>query len=117
MDVSVIKYVIVFFSDDGSNSNLLNIYNRESGEIVIPSFKVRSLSPDLEFLIRVPDHVILQNFSTSPKVEPPHFASEIRDSLKIVFGHPNIETTLFHERRPRIYRRSQSTGQWTLVLN
>ena len=112
--------IFIFSSNDSfvEDSNfLLNIYNHQTGEIVIPRFKVRSLSEDLEFLTRVPDHVILKNFSTSPKVEPPYFAAEIRDSMKMVFENPDFEQTFFGNSNFRIYRRSKSTGEWKLVPN
>jgi len=54
--------------DDESSNRLFSIYDYQTGEILIPSFKVRPLPRDYEFLARVPDQVILQNFSTSPGI-------------------------------------------------
>lgn len=101
---------------EGDNDLLHSVYNHETGEFIIPSFKVRTLSPDYEFLTRVPDHVILQNFSTSPKVEPAYFSSEVRDSIKMVLAHPQIEKSIFREKRPKIYKRNKDSI-WTLTSN
>ncbi len=102
--------------DEADDNLLLSVYNYETGEFIIPSFRVRTLSPSYEFLTRAPDHVILQNFSTSPKVEPAHFSSEIRDSIKMVLDHPQIEKSIFRNERPKIYRR-KNNSIWTLTSN
>jgi len=109
---------IFYFSErgEGDKDLLHSVYNHETGEFIIPSFKVRTLSPDYEFLTRVPDHVILQNFSTSPKVEPAYFSSEVRDSIKMVLAHPQIEKSIFREKRPKIYKRNKDSI-WTLTSN
>uniref|UniRef100_A0A8D0BG62 N-terminal asparagine amidase n=1 Tax=Salvator merianae TaxID=96440 RepID=A0A8D0BG62_SALMN len=56
----------------------------------------------------------LQNLSTSPLAEPPHFVSHIRATLTYLKEHPFPDKSLFPSRKPWIYRKN-ADGLWERV--
>ncbi|XP_014666478.1 PREDICTED: protein N-terminal asparagine amidohydrolase-like, partial [Priapulus caudatus] len=60
------------------------------------------------------DDFIRQHLSTSPEVEPPHFAAQVRASLKHIQQHPYPDVTIFPDNKARLYRKDDS-GQWIRI--
>jgi len=60
--------------------------------------------------------LLLQNFSTSPKQEPPYFEEHVRQCFCILRDHPQPERTLFLGSHSRVYRKN-AMKLWTLLDN
>ena len=89
-------------------------FDEKSGIFTIKPFGF-GRSPDLNFIAKASDKFILENMSTSPKVEPKHFCSEIRCAVKLILDHPNPEISLFKNNLPRKYEYSKSEQKWKQI--
>lgn len=58
------------------------------------------------------DDFLLTHLSTSPEAEPPHFAMQVRATLKYIQSNQFPAVTVFRDNRPRYYRRDETTGYW-----
>lgn len=79
--------------------DLVQVYNSASGLFVINEFRYFRISY-LDFLISAPDEYLLANFSTSPKAEPPHFVSSIRQMFALMKTDKASEPTHRFRREP-----------------
>ncbi|KAH1012361.1 hypothetical protein HUJ05_011533 [Dendroctonus ponderosae] len=61
------------------------------------------------------DDFILQQLSTSPEVQPPHFVMQIRAALKYIQDNQFPAITVFRDNRPHYFRRDEHTGLWSPV--
>ncbi|XP_062513870.1 protein N-terminal asparagine amidohydrolase-like [Corticium candelabrum] len=95
-----------------NNEETMSIYNPSTCEITIPPFDYTDF-PGGDTWLHLPDSVILQNLSTSPHAEPPHFVSSVKATIRYMGKHPRPRETIFLN-RPRRYRRSPHTNEWTL---
>ena len=86
-------------------------FDNETGEITINPFKFVH-SPDLPFIAKATDKFILENMSTSPKVEPKHFCSGIRDAVRMILKNPDSSQSIFAQNQPRKYLFSDNERKW-----
>ena len=89
-------------------------FDNETGEITINPFKFVH-SPDLPFIAKATDKFILENMSTSPKVEPKHFCSEIRDAVRLILKNPDSSQSIFAQNQPRKYLFSDNERKWMRI--
>lgn len=99
-----------WMSGDG---RLYDLYDHISGTIAIGPFYYSNIDW-FSFYLQFPDDLLLRNFSTSPKVEPPHFCQDLRKVFQLFVDHPNPQKTLFPDNRPKKYV-INSSGMWELV--
>lgn len=91
----------------------IDLYDHASSTITIHPFSYSDVDW-FAFYLKLPDEVLLRNFSTSPKVEPPHFCQELRRVFKVFVDHPRPRETLFPDNKPKKYSLNQN-GTWELV--
>uniref|UniRef100_H9G882 Uncharacterized protein n=1 Tax=Anolis carolinensis TaxID=28377 RepID=H9G882_ANOCA len=96
-----------------TGAKMVNIYDSRKEELRIGPYFWMPF-PHVDFWLQQDDEHILQNLSTSPLAEPPHFVSHIRATLVYLKEHPFPDKTLFPNRRPWIYRKN-SDGLWERV--
>lgn len=89
-----------------STKDLVQVYNSNTKLFIINEFRYFRIN-HIDFLTKADDQYILNNFSTSPKVEPDHFANSIRDVFSLMKTNKILEPT--HK-----FRR-ESDGKWTEV--
>lgn len=93
---------------------VLDIYDSQLGMIKIDPFNYDPLR-GVDLWLAQPDEVILQHLSTSPQVEPQHFVSETRATLKYIQDNPFPAITVFRENRSLYFKRNETTGAWEPV--
>ncbi|KAM6249760.1 protein N-terminal asparagine amidohydrolase isoform 2-T2 [Porphyrio hochstetteri] len=98
-----------------TGATLTNIYDAEVEQLHIGPYFWRPF-PHVDFWLEQDDEQILQNLSTSPLAEPPHFVSHIRSTLTFLKAHPFPSRSLFPDRKPRIYKKN-SDGLWEQVCS
>ncbi|XP_023792412.1 protein N-terminal asparagine amidohydrolase isoform X1 [Cyanistes caeruleus] len=89
---------------------LTNIYDAKTEQLQIGPYFWGPF-PHVDFWLEQDDAQILQNLSTSPLAEPPHFVSHIRSTLTFLKEHPFPSRSLFPDRKPRIYKKNEE-GLW-----
>ena len=89
-------------------------FNDETGEITIRPFRFVQ-SPDLPFIAKASDKFILENMSTSPKVEPKHFCSGIRNAVRLILQDPDSYQSIFAKKQPRKYLFSDNERKWIRI--
>ncbi|XP_043228377.1 protein N-terminal asparagine amidohydrolase-like [Amphibalanus amphitrite] len=95
----------------GGHQQVLDIYDCQQGLMRIGPFNYEPLR-SVDLWLRQSDEVLLKHLSTSPEVEPPHFATQARASLKYIQEHPFPASTIFPDGRPHYFRRDQLSSQW-----
>ncbi|XP_068555953.1 protein N-terminal asparagine amidohydrolase isoform X3 [Anas acuta] len=98
-----------------TGARLTNIYDAKKEQLHIGPYFWRPF-PHVDFWLEQDDQQILENLSTSPLAEPPHFVSHIRSTLTFLKEHPFPSRSLFPDRKPRIYRKNQE-GLWEQVCS
>ncbi|XP_071616933.1 protein N-terminal asparagine amidohydrolase isoform X2 [Heliangelus exortis] len=98
-----------------TGATLTNIYDPKMEQLHIGPYFWRPF-PHVDFWLEQDDKQILQNLSTSPLAEPPHFVSHIRSTLTFLKEHPFPSHSLFPDRKPRIYKKNQE-GLWEQVCS
>nr|CAD7427212.1 unnamed protein product [Timema monikensis] len=93
------------FPDKGPDQALRNVYDCSLGLLRIGPFNYDPLR-GVDLWLEQSDDFILQQLSTSPEVEPPHFVDH----------HPFPAVTVFRDNRPHYYRRDENIGTWTPVI-
>lgn len=99
---------------NGFKDVLYEDFNDDTGEFRIEPFQFSS-SPNLTFIAKAPDKLLLENMSTSPKVEPPHFCSSIRNAVKFILDHPDPDKSVFINKQPRRYLFSENENKWIQI--
>lgn len=94
-----------------SSNHFTDIYNSKEGLFKISPFRYK-YTDSLEFLLSQDDHFLLQHSSTSPLVEPPHFVQQTRRTLKFMKDNPDPLSTVFKDRRPHLFKRSEDFNSW-----
>ena len=79
--------------------DLVQVYNSTSRLFIINEFRYFFIS-NLDFLMNAPDEYLLTNFSTSPKVEPPHFVNSLRQVFALMKTDKQSEQTHRFRREP-----------------
>ncbi|NXY48241.1 NTAN1 amidohydrolase, partial [Ceuthmochares aereus] len=98
-----------------TGARLTNIYDAKMEQLHIGPYFWRPF-PHVDFWLEQDDKQILQNLSTSPLAEPPHFVSHIRSTLTFLKEHPFPSRSLFPDRKPRIYKKNDE-GLWEQVCS
>uniref|UniRef100_A0A8C8SWG8 N-terminal asparagine amidase n=1 Tax=Pelusios castaneus TaxID=367368 RepID=A0A8C8SWG8_9SAUR len=93
-----------------TGANMTNIYDAKTEQLHIGPYFWRPF-PHVDFWLEQDDKQILQNLSTSPLAEPPHFVSHIRATLIFLKEHPFPARSLFPDRKPRRYKKT-GEGLW-----
>ncbi|KAL0270926.1 UNVERIFIED_CONTAM: hypothetical protein PYX00_008197 [Menopon gallinae] len=93
---------------------VLDVYDCSLGLLRIGPFNYEPLR-GVDLWLQQSDDFILQHLATSPEVEPPHFVSQIRATLKYIQDHPFPAVTVFRDNRPHYYRRDEASGTWTPI--
>ncbi|XP_043229566.1 protein N-terminal asparagine amidohydrolase-like [Amphibalanus amphitrite] len=93
---------------------VLDIYDCQQGLLRIGPFNYEPLRA-VDLWLQQSDEVLLKHLSTSPEVEPPHFAMQVRTSLKHIQEHPFPAITIFPDGRPHYFRKDQLSGQWVQI--
>ncbi|XP_054856629.1 protein N-terminal asparagine amidohydrolase-like [Eublepharis macularius] len=113
-----------FFPDKGPEEDLrsasiltgaqmVNIYDSRKEQLCIGPYFWMPFPP-ANFWLDQDDQYLLQNLSTSPRAEPPHFISHIRATLLCLKEHPFPDQTLFSSRKPWIYVKNED-GLWEKI--
>ncbi|XP_051877116.1 protein N-terminal asparagine amidohydrolase [Pristis pectinata] len=87
--------------------SMMSIYDAKAEELQIEPYEW-SPFPNTEFWLQQPDHLILEYFSTSPLVEPPHFVEHLKTTFKFLSAVP--EETLFPQCKSRNYKKTADGG-------
>ncbi|XP_061388313.1 protein N-terminal asparagine amidohydrolase [Musca vetustissima] len=95
---------------------VLDIYDASLGLLRIGPFNYDPLR-GADLWLAQTDEFLLQHLSTSPDVEPPHFTHHMRATIKFIQENQFPAITVFRDNRPRYYRRDETTGCWTLILD
>ncbi|KAF7243046.1 Protein N-terminal asparagine amidohydrolase [Varanus komodoensis] len=96
-----------------TGAKMVNIYDSRKEQLCIgPYFWLPF--PLVDYWLEQDDQHLLQNLSTSPQAEPPHFVSHIRATLTYLKEHPFPHKTLFPSRKPWRYRKN-TDGLWERV--
>lgn len=93
---------------------VLDIYDSTVGMLRIGPFNYDPLR-GVDLWLSQSDEFILQHLSTSPEVEPPHFALQVRATLRYIQDNQFPAVTVFRNNNPHYFRRDESTGCWTPV--
>eukprot|EP00823_Brevimastigomonas_motovehiculus_P002313 TRINITY_DN143_c0_g1_i2.p1 TRINITY_DN143_c0_g1~~TRINITY_DN143_c0_g1_i2.p1 ORF type:complete len:606 (+),score=237.83 TRINITY_DN143_c0_g1_i2:58-1875(+) len=99
------------YSSLGVSPYLLNIYDTEKDQIVIPPFAYRSVSQHyVRHVLSLSDDALLHNFSTSPEAEGPNFIGDVKAAYQFAADHPTWQS-YFANNKPRVFRRD-TNNQW-----
>ncbi|XP_015511689.1 protein N-terminal asparagine amidohydrolase [Neodiprion pinetum] len=90
---------------------VLDIYDCTLGLLRIGPFNYDPLR-GVDLWLAQTDQFILQHLSSTPEVEPPHFVSAVRTTLKYIQDNQFPAVTVFRDNRPRYYRRDEVHGGW-----
>ncbi|XP_039346895.1 protein N-terminal asparagine amidohydrolase isoform X2 [Mauremys reevesii] len=92
---------------------MTNIYDAKTEQLHIGPYFWMPF-PHVDLWLEQDDKQILQNLSTSPLAEPPHFVSHLRSTLLFLKEHPFPAASLFPNRKPRLYKKTEE-GLWERV--
>lgn len=93
---------------------VLDIYDSSIGMLRIGPFNYDPLR-GVDLWLAQTDEFLLQHLSSSPDVEPAHFATQMRLTIKFIQENQFPAITVFRDNRPRYYRRDETTGCWAPV--
>ncbi|XP_043066774.1 protein N-terminal asparagine amidohydrolase isoform X2 [Drosophila bipectinata] len=91
--------------------SVLDVYDSSLGMLRIGPFNYDPLR-GADLWLSQTDEFLLQHLSSSPDVEPPHFAPQTRATIKFIQENQFPAVTVFRDNRPRYYRRDDATGCW-----
>ncbi|CAH1119371.1 unnamed protein product [Phaedon cochleariae] len=94
------------------NRRILDIYDPATGLLTISPFDY-SCPVGADFLEGQDDRFVLENLSTSPEVEPPHFVAQIRATFRYMRDNP--AERVFQGGKPRCFKRDDRSGLWMPV--
>lgn len=97
------------FSPNGN----MNIFDIFKSQLTIGPFDYEKIKK-AELLLKLPNHVLLKYFSTSPDQEPPEFVNNLKNTFRIMIEHPDPYETYFKDMQPFIYDKHDD-GSWKLV--
>ncbi|GKY98999.1 hypothetical protein MPSEU_000855600 [Mayamaea pseudoterrestris] len=95
-----------------SQTTLICVHSETSNGLVIPAFTYSVPQADINFLLSLPDQVLLQYTSTSPHCEDEDFCAGMRATLEWVRDVPH--TSVFCKSDLR-FKRVGSSNQWKSV--
>ncbi|KAH8348163.1 protein N-terminal asparagine amidohydrolase isoform X1 [Drosophila suzukii] len=94
--------------------SVLDVYDSSLGMLRIGPFNYDPLR-GADLWLSQTDEFLLQHLSSSPDVEPPHFAPQTRATIRFIQENQFPAVTVFRDNRPRYFRRDDATGFWVLV--
>ncbi|XP_068243211.1 protein N-terminal asparagine amidohydrolase-like isoform X1 [Palaemon carinicauda] len=97
----------------GDHTVACDLYDHTNGTITIKPFNYSDVD-HFAFYLKLSDQVLLNNFSTSPKVEPPSFCHDLREVFRVFVTHRNPDITLFPNCKPKCYSMNDC-GLWQLL--
>uniref|UniRef100_A0A8C3WGH5 N-terminal asparagine amidase n=1 Tax=Catagonus wagneri TaxID=51154 RepID=A0A8C3WGH5_9CETA len=92
---------------------MISIYNAETEQLRIGPYSWTPF-PNVDFWLQQDDKQILENLSTSPLAEPPHFVEHIRSTLMFLKKYPSPNNTLFPGNKPLLYKKNED-GLWKKI--
>ncbi|XP_039216798.1 protein N-terminal asparagine amidohydrolase isoform X6 [Crotalus tigris] len=96
-----------------AGAKMISIYDSKKEQLCIGPYYWMPF-PHVDFWLEQSNQSILQNLSTSPLAEPPHFVAHIRATLLYLREHPFPDKTLFPTQKPRLYKKN-AEGLWERV--
>lgn len=92
---------------------MLDVYDCNLSLLRIGPFNYEPLR-GVDLWLSQNDDFIRQHLSTSPEVEPPSFALQVRSTLKFIQQNPFPGVTVFPDNRPHFFRKDEH-GIWVPV--
>jgi len=80
---------------------LQNIYDPHTNHMTLGPYYYQPWTKEAKLLLNNSDKELLQNMSTSPKVEGPNFVKEMRRALGWLVKNPNCD--MYFKGKPRVY--------------
>ncbi|KAM3827200.1 protein N-terminal asparagine amidohydrolase isoform 2-T3 [Vipera latastei] len=96
-----------------TGAKMISVYDSKKEQLCIGPYYWMPF-PHVDFWLEQSNQSILQNLSTSPLAEPPHFVAHIRATLLYLREHPFPDKTLFPTEKPRLYKKN-AEGLWERV--
>ncbi|KAB0350545.1 hypothetical protein FD754_015402, partial [Muntiacus muntjak] len=92
---------------------MISIYDAKTEQLRIGPYSWTPF-PHVDFWLQQEDKQILENLSTSPLAEPPHFVEHIRSTLAFLKKHPSPADTLFPGNKALLYKKNED-GLWEKI--
>uniref|UniRef100_A0A8D2G788 N-terminal asparagine amidase n=1 Tax=Theropithecus gelada TaxID=9565 RepID=A0A8D2G788_THEGE len=92
---------------------MISIYDAETEQLRIGPYSWTPF-PHVDFWLQQDDKQILENLSTSPLAEPPHFVEHIRSTLMFLKKYPSPTNTLFPGNKALLYKKNED-GLWEKI--
>lgn len=92
---------------------MISIYDAKTEQLRIGPYSWTPF-PHVDFWLQQDDKQILENLSTSPLAEPPHFVEHIRSTLMFLKKHPSPANTLFPGNKALLYKKNED-GLWEKI--
>nr|XP_025858753.1 protein N-terminal asparagine amidohydrolase [Vulpes vulpes] len=92
---------------------MISIYDAETEQLRIGPYSWMPF-PHVDFWLQQDDQQILENLSTSPLAEPPHFVQHIRSTLMFLKKHPSPTSVLFPGNKALLYKKNEG-GLWEKI--
>ncbi|XP_053411221.1 protein N-terminal asparagine amidohydrolase isoform X2 [Nycticebus coucang] len=93
---------------------MISIYDAKTEQLQIGPYSWMPF-PHVDFWLQQDDKQILENFSTSPLAEPPHFVQHIRSTLMFLKKHPSPTNKLFPGNKALLYKKNEDGGLWVKI--
>uniref|UniRef100_A0A4X2KR06 N-terminal asparagine amidase n=1 Tax=Vombatus ursinus TaxID=29139 RepID=A0A4X2KR06_VOMUR len=92
---------------------MINIYDAKTEQLHFGPYFWRPF-PRVDFWLQQDDKQLLEQFSTSPLAEPPHFVRHIRSTLMFLKKYPFPDDSLFPGNRALLYKKNEG-GLWEKI--
>uniref|UniRef100_A0A9L0SMT1 N-terminal asparagine amidase n=1 Tax=Equus caballus TaxID=9796 RepID=A0A9L0SMT1_HORSE len=92
---------------------MISIYDAKTEQLRIGPYSWMPF-PHVDFWLQQDDKQILENLSTSPLAEPPHFVEHIRSTLMFLKKYPSPTNTLFPGNKALLYKKNED-GLWEKI--
>lgn len=92
---------------------MISIYDAKTEQLLIGPYSWTPF-PHVDFWLQQEDKQILENLSTSPLAEPPHFVEHIRSTLMFLKKNPSPANTLFPGNKALLYKKNED-GLWEKI--
>ncbi|XP_056662165.1 protein N-terminal asparagine amidohydrolase isoform X2 [Monodelphis domestica] len=92
---------------------MINIYDAKTEQLHIGPYFWMPF-PHVDFWLQQDDKQLLENLSTSPLAEPPHFVPNIRSTLMFLKKYPFPGNSLFPGNRALLYKKNEG-GLWEKI--
>uniref|UniRef100_A0A9L0IZI3 N-terminal asparagine amidase n=1 Tax=Equus asinus TaxID=9793 RepID=A0A9L0IZI3_EQUAS len=92
---------------------MISIYDAKTEQLRIGPYSWMPF-PHVDFWLQQDDKQILENLSTSPLAEPPHFVEHIRSTLMFLKKYPSPTNTLFPGNKALRYKKNED-GLWEKI--